>query len=409
MPDNPDTTGLKQLTAGTIQNPFARLRALLKDIPPGKNPPIDLTLGEPHETPPDFISDEIETNKTLFEKYPSIRGRSELRGAIATWLTRRYKLTPGTIDPNTEILPCNGSREGLFFACLPAVGRKTTTQKPAVLMCNPYYAAYIGAALATNAQPVYLNATQDTGFLPDLDDLQKHTQLLARAAAFYLCSPANPQGAIASKDYLTRALDLARRYDFMLFIDECYSEFFNDLTPPGGLEVAAQTPEKFKNIVIFNSLSKRSNLTGLRSGFCAGDHEFLKKLEQVRNLVAPQMPGPTQIASAKVWSDETHVEQNRAAYRQKYAICDQILKNRYTYKRPAGGFFLWLNMAHFGGSSEAAVTLWQHAGVRVLPGAFLAQPDHHGHNPGADYIRLALVYEKAVIKEALERTVSVLA
>jgi len=409
MPDHPTTTGLQCLTSGAIASPFAKLRTLLKDIPPGQTPPIDLTLGEPRETAPDFVAQEIANTKALFEKYPSIRGLKELRFAIATWLTRRYKLDKNTIDPETEILPCNGSREGLFYACLPAVGRKASSANPAVLMCNPYYAAYIGAALATNAQPVYLNATQDTGFLPNLDTLEKDTALLSRTTAFYLCSPANPQGAIASKDYLTRALALARHHDFMLFVDECYSEFFNDFSPPGGLEVAARTPEKFKNLIVFNSLSKRSNLPGLRSGFCAGDKEFLKKLERVRNLVAPQMPGPTQIASAKVWSDETHVEQNRAAYRQKYAICDQILKNRYTYKRPAGGFFLWLNVAHFGGSSEATVTLWKHAGVRVLPGAFLAQPDHHGHNPGADYIRLALVQDQAIIKEALERTVSVLA
>ncbi len=405
----PHPTGLQQLNTGVIENPFAKLRALLDGITPGLEPVIDLTLGEPHETAPQFITQEITKAKALFEKYPSMRGLPQLREAIASWLTNRYKLSPETIDYATHILPCNGSREGLFFACLAAVGRNTSTNKPAVLMCNPYYAAYIGAALATNAEPIYLSATHDTGFLPNLDTLAKDTSLLNRTAAFYLCSPANPQGAIASADYLKKAIKLARKHNFVLFCDECYSEFYNQQPPPGGLEVAAKTPEKFKNIVVFNSLSKRSNLPGLRSGFCAGDPVFLKKLENLRNLIAPQMPGPTQMASAAAWLDEAHVEHNRAAYRTKYDVCDEILQKRYGYEKPAGGFFLWLNVHHFGGSRHAAVTLWKEAGVKVLPGAFLAQPDQNDQNPGADYIRVALVHETAVVRKALERLVSVFA
>jgi aspartate/methionine/tyrosine aminotransferase len=276
-------------------------------------------------------------------------------------------------------------------------------------MCNPYYSAYIGGALAVDAEPVYLNATEATGFLPDLDALAADKALLERTVAFYLCSPANPQGAVASRAYIGRALELARRYDFMLLFDECYSEIYSDAPPPGALEVAATTPERFANLIVFNSLSKRSNLPGLRSGFCAGDGRFIETFAELRNMVAPQVPGPTQHVSAAVWSDEAHVDMNRAAYREKYDVCDRLLAGKYGYRRPAGGFFLWLDVSKFGGSAQATVTLWQRAGVKVLPGAFLAQAGADGTNPGADYLRLALVRDATTVGEALERLVVVFA
>jgi aspartate/methionine/tyrosine aminotransferase len=331
-----------------------------------------------------------------------------LRDSISAWAARRYSAAAAP-DPEREILPINGSREGLFLAALPAAGRKTVAGRPAVLMCNPYYSAYIGGALAVDAEPVYLNATAQTGFLPDLDALAADKALLSRTVGLYLCSPANPQGAVASREYISQALSLARAYDFMLFFDECYSEIYSDAPPPGALDVAATTPERFSNLVVFNSLSKRSNLPGLRSGFCAGDARFIESFAELRNMVAPQMPGPTQFASAAVWADEVHVEMNRRAYSAKYDVCDEVLAGKYGYQRPAGGFFLWLDVSKFGGSAQAAVTLWQRAGVKVLPGAFLAQAGRDGTNPGADYLRLALVRDPASVREALERSVSVLA
>jgi aspartate/methionine/tyrosine aminotransferase len=276
-------------------------------------------------------------------------------------------------------------------------------------MCNPYYSAYIGGALAVDAEPVYLNATEATGFLPDLEALASDKPLLERTVAFYVCSPANPQGAVASSAYIARAVELARTYDFMLFFDECYSEIYADTPPTGALAVAAATPERFANLVVFNSLSKRSNLPGLRSGFCAGDARFIDTFAELRNMVAPQVPGPTQHVSAAVWSDEAHVEANRAAYRAKYDVCDRVVGGRYGYRRPAGGFFLWLDVSKFGGSAQATVTLWQRAGVKVLPGAFLAQAGADGTNPGADYLRLALVRDATTVGEALERLVVVFA
>jgi N-succinyldiaminopimelate aminotransferase len=241
--------------------------------------------------------------------------------------------------------------------------------------------------------------------------LEHDTALLERTVAFYLCSPANPQGAVASRAYVRRALDLARRHNFMLFFDECYSEIYSAEPPVGGLEVAAETPERFKNIVVFNSLSKRSNLPGLRSGLVAGDPAFLETFAEIRNLTAPQMPYPIQHASAAIWAEEQHVGVNRHAYQAKYDACDRILgtgsNRKFGYVRPAGGFFLWLDMSHFGGGIDATVTLWKRAGVKVVPGAFLAQEDRQGINPGRDYVRVALVHPVPVIEDALNRIVAI--
>ena len=395
--------GLEALANGTILSPFSRLRHLLDGLPPGHGKPIDLSLGEPREAMPAFVADKLREAAGSLANYPPIRGSEELRQAIAAWLERRFGADLAT-DPAREILPCNGSREGLFYACFPAVGRKRVG-RPAVLICNPYYQAYMAAAYATGAEPVFLNATAATGFLPDLDALARDAALLERTAAFYLCSPANPQGAIADAAYIRRALDLARTHGFMLFLDECYSEVYSGAPPEGGLSVAARTPDRFANLVVFNSLSKRSNLPGLRSGFAAGDAKFMDALFEVRNLAGPQVPGPTQHASAAVWADEEHVAANRAAYRRKFDVCDEILGQRFGYVRPAGGFFLWLDMSQFGSGADTAVTLWKRCGVKVVPGAFLGSADRTGVNPGADYVRVALVQDEDTIQEALERLV----
>lgn len=405
----PESFTLASLADGTILSPFSRLRQLLDGTPPGHERPIDLTLGEPREAMPPFVAARIAEAEALFAKYPPIRGSDELRGAIAAWIGRRYGAA-AAIDAAREILPCNGSREGLFYAAFAAVGRKRQQgldARPAILMCNPFYQAYLGGALAAGAEPVFLNATAATGHLPDLDALEADTDLLARTAALYLCSPANPQGAVADAAYIARALALARAHDFMLFFDECYSEIYSGAPPVGALQVAAKTPERFANLVVFNSLSKRSNLPGLRSGFSAGDATFLDTLFEVRNLVGPQMPGPTQHASAAVWAEEQHVTLNRLAYARKYDVADAVLGTRFGYRRPAGGFFLWLDMSVVGGCEYATLTLWKRFGVKVIPGAYLAQSGRDGTNPGAQYVRIALVHDAATIREALERFVHV--
>jgi N-succinyldiaminopimelate aminotransferase len=399
-------SGLEALAHGIVLSPFTRARQLIDGIPVGHARPIDMTIGEPRETMPSFLLDKIAESQALYAKYPPIRGSEDLRKSIAAWLGRRYRL--GTeVDFRREIHPLNGSREGLFFALLPATGRKRVEGRPAVLLPNPYYQAYIGSTLAVNAEPVFLDATEATGHLPDLEALGSDSGLLARTVAFYLCSPANPQGAVADAAYLEKAIGLARTYNFMLFCDECYSEIYSSEPPIGGLEIAARTPDRFRNVITFNSLSKRSNLPGLRSGFCAGDGDFLETLAEIRNLTAPQMPGPTQHASAAIWAEEQHVAVNRQAYRVKYDICDEILGTRFGYRRPAGGFFLWLDMSQLGGGVDATVTLWKRCGVKVIPGAYLAQAGKDGINPGEKYVRIALVHDSATIREALKRLVSV--
>jgi N-succinyldiaminopimelate aminotransferase len=398
---------LSTLTSGAILSPFTQLRRLLAGIEPGHAKPIELTIGEPREAMPDFIQAKLNEAAALYGKYPPIRGTDELRAAISGWLQRRYVIQGG-VDPQREILVLNGSREGLFFACLPAVGRKPVQGQPAILMCNPYYSAYVAGALGVGAEAVYLNATVATGFLPDLDELAGDDALLARTCALFINSPANPQGVVASRDYILKALRLARAHNFMLFLDECYSEIYTLAAPAGGLEVAAATPDRFANLVVFNSLSKRSNLPGLRSGFCAGDPAFLDTFAEIRNMCAPTVPGPVQHASAAAWGDEAHVVAARAEYANKFAITGEVLGTRFGYKRPAGGFCLWLDMSQFGGGSDATVTLWKRMGVKVIPGAFLAQNGRDGTNPGANFVRVALVQDPATIRDALERTVAVL-
>ena len=400
-------TGLNLLAEGAVLSPFTRLARLVDGMPPGHAKPIIMTAGDPTEKMPGFVIEKMKEAEASLGTYPKIRGTDELRAAIGEWIGRRYSM-PGQIDHMREIMPVNGSREALFFAAIPAVGRKRA-DKPVIVMPNPFYQAYMGAAYGTNAEIMLLNATEESGHLPDLDALERNEAMLKRVAAFYLCSPANPQGVMASADYVGRALALARKYDFMLFFDECYSEIYGSEAPVGGLEVAVKTPERFKNIVVFNSLSKRSNLPGLRSGFVAGDGDFLETLAEIRNLTAPQMPGPVQHASAAVWGEEQHVGSIRQAYRAKFDVCDELLKGRFGYARPGGGFFLWLNMKHLGGGTNATVTLWKEAGVKVVPGAFLAQDDPNGFNPGNDYIRVALVHDTATIREALTRIVQVTA
>lgn len=401
-----DMTGLAALAHGAVLSPFTRTRRLLDAVAPGHSKPIDLTIGDPREKMPAFISDRLVEAKASLGSYPKIRGTDELRTAIAAWIGRRYDLA-GRIDPMREVLPVSGSREALFFAAIPAAGRKRVAGKPAMLVVNPFYQAYLGAVLATNCEPVFLNATAATGHLPDLDALERDTELLSRTVGFFLCSPANPQGAVANAAYIRKALALARRHDFILFFDECYSEIYTTSAPLGALQVAIETPERFSNLVVFNSLSKRSNLPGMRSGFMAGDGAFLETLAEIRNMVAPTIPGPIQHASAAAWSDEAHVEGIRASYRAKYNVCDEVLAGRFGYARPPGGFFLWLDMGHLGGAEQAALTIWQAAGVRVIPGAYLAERDRTGVNPGQSYIRVALVENVDTVRQALERMVSV--
>ena len=397
-------TGLTSLD-DLVASPFARLAALLEGIEPGA-PPIDLSLGEPRALIPSFLGPELERHLGEFGRYPPIRGIPALRVAIAAWLGRRYPTLAGHIDAEKHVLPLNGSREGLFSAIFPALARKESVERPAVLIPNPFYQAYAAAAAASGAEPIFLESDAATQFLPALDSIDE--ALLQRTVALYLCSPSNPQGAVADRGYLAAAIALARRFDFMLFADECYSEIYGDTRPPGALETALALDGSLANVVTFNSLSKRSGLPGLRSGFVAGDANFIAPFARFRNVACPQVPLPIQHASVAAWSDEEHVVEGRALYRANFDLADALLQGRYGYRRPQGGFFLWLDMAAHGGGEAATKTLWKGCGVRLLPGTYLAREGASGANPGRNHVRVALVHAPRTTGEALERIVATL-
>jgi aspartate/methionine/tyrosine aminotransferase len=388
-----------------VRSPFQRLASLLDGLTPGASP-IDLSLGEPKSLMPPFLGPVLQEHLPEFGRYPPIRGIPALRQAIAAWIDRRYTILEGRIDPERHVLPLNGSREGLFSAIFPALARKPSVAAPAVLIPNPFYQAYGAAAAASGAEPIFLPSNAATEFLPELNKID--AVILQRAVALYLNSPSNPQGTVASRAYLAHAIELARNFDFLLFADECYSEIYSDAPPPGALETAYAKTGSLANVVVFQSLSKRSGLPGLRSGFVAGDPDFIVGFGRFRNVACPQVPLPVQHVSVAAWGDEDHVEKGRVLYRENFDFADAILDRRYGYRRPQGAFFLWLNMADFGGGEAAATTLWKGCGVRVLPGAYLAQAGLDGANPGRDYIRVALVHDRDTTRAALTRIVATL-
>ena len=388
------------------RSPFVRLTELIAGIEPGK-PAINLSVGEPQHPIPSFVGPTLAAHLNDFGRYPANKGIEPFRQAVAAWLGRRYTL-PRAVDAESEVLVLNGTREGLFLAAIaatrwvkPRAGKSGTL--PAVLIPNPFYAAYAAGALAADCEPVYLPATRASGFLPDLDALDE--ALLKRTVACYLASPSNPQGAVASRDYLEKLAALARRFGFLVFADECYCEIYSEHAPPGMLEASGAD---FANVVVFHSLSKRSNLPGLRVGFAAGDRRFLGAYLELRNVAAPQVPTPMQHVAIAAYGDEAHVEENRRLYSAKFDLADEIVGSRYGYERPDGGFFLWLDVSKFGGSEIVTKRLWAEAGVRVVPGRYLAREQADGSNPGADYIRVAMVQDKAATAEALHRLVAVL-
>ncbi|MCZ7642934.1 MAG: aminotransferase class I/II-fold pyridoxal phosphate-dependent enzyme [Pseudorhodoplanes sp.] len=384
------------------RSPFVRLAELLAPHAPGQ-PAINLSVGEPQHPIPPFVAPVIAAHLDAFGRYPANKGTDRFRQAVASWLTRRFALARAP-DPETEVLVLNGSREGLFLGAIAAarhVGDRAG--RPAILIPNPFYAAYSAGAIGAHCEPVYLPATAAHGFLPDLDALGE--SLLARTVAIYLASPANPQGTVADRAYLTRLVGLARRFGFLVFSDECYSEIYTRTAPPGILEVSG--PD-FANVTVFQSLSKRSNLPGLRVGFAAGDKAFLASFLELRNVAAPQVPVPAQEVAVAAYQDEAHVAENRRLYALKFDLADQIIGGRYGYRRPAGGFFLWLDVSAQGGGEAVALKLWREAGLRVVPGGYLARPQPDGSNPGEDYIRVAMVHDQATTAEALHRLVAVL-
>ncbi|MEC7490744.1 MAG: aminotransferase class I/II-fold pyridoxal phosphate-dependent enzyme [Pseudomonadota bacterium] len=383
--------------------PFDRLRALLGHLkPPEGKKTIALSLGEPQHAPPRFLAEIVAREKAGWSKYPPMKGTNVARAAITAWLTKRYGLPDGMVNPETMVIPVSGTREALFMTALAAVPEAKRGLRPVVLMPNPFYQVYLGAAVMAGAEPVLVPADREGGFLPDFSALPEET--LARTALAYYCSPANPQGAIATKETMKKLVQLARNYNFLLVSDECYSELYYGDPPAGAAEACALLDGTLKNVAVMNSLSKRSSAPGLRSGFVAGDPELIQRLSRLRDYGGAPPPLPLLATAAALWSDEEHVIKNRALYAAKYDTANEILDGRYGYYTPEGGFYLWL---YVGNGEDAARHLWSEAGIRVIPGEYLAR-ETEGLHPGAGYIRLALVHDQNTTRDALTRITNVL-
>lgn len=371
---------------------FPRLRALLDAHKPGGDV-LHMSIGEPKHPFPIWVTKIISEYGHEFGRYPPNDGSNELRAAIADWIAQRYG---AKIDPETRIMAVNGTREGLFNVALALCPEAKNGRTPLILMPNPFYQVYAVAALAVGAEPVYLPATAGTGFLPDIAGQPK--EVLEQTAAVYICSPANPQGVVAPRDYLASLLRLAEKHDFRVFSDECYSEIYSGDAPPGALEVAAEIGANPERVVVFNSLSKRSNLPGLRSGFAVGGKECIARMKQLRAYAGAPLPLPLQRVAERAWADEAHVTANRALYAEKYTLADEQFCGVDGYQSPRAGFFLWLPVPD---GEAAALKLWRESGVRVLPGAYLSR-DVGGEIPGRTYIRVALVAPKDETQRGLK-------
>ncbi|HFC54446.1 MAG TPA: succinyldiaminopimelate transaminase [Gammaproteobacteria bacterium] len=379
--------------------PFARLARLKQGIqPPGDRSHIALSIGEPRHAPPGFIARELLDHLDGLASYPATKGTAQLRETIAQWLARRYDLAADAVDAQRQVLPVNGTREALFAFAQAVVDRSS---RPLVIMPNPFYQIYEGAALLAGAEPWYLNATAETGFVPDFDAVPD--SVWRRCQLLYLCSPGNPTGAVADLDTLQRLIQLADRHDFIIASDECYSEiYFDDGKPPPGLlqAAAALGNHRFERCVVFHSLSKRSSVPGLRSGFVAGDAGVLERFLLYRTYHGSAMPLPTQAASIAAWSDEQHVLENRLLYRRKFAAVLEVLSPVMEISQPEAGFYLWAGTGS--GDTDFARELYARQNVTVLPGSYLSR-EAHGINPGRNRVRMALVAQLEECVEAARR------
>ena len=362
---------------------FPRLRALLDPHPAG-GPVVHMTIGEPKHAFPAWIADILARTIDGFGLYPPNEGTPELRRAMSGWVARRYGVT---LDPETQVMAANGTREALYNACMALVPERVNGARPVVLMPNPFYQVYMIGAISVAAEPVFVPATRDTGYLPDY--LSLPAAVLDRTAAVYICSPANPQGAVASRDYWRALIGLAEQHGFRVFADECYSEIYRgDTPPPGALQVAQEMGADPERVVVFHSLSKRSNLPGLRAGFVAGGPRSIAAMKQLRAYSGAPIPLPLQRVAEAVWADEAHVLDNRRHYGEKDLSADAIFREVNSYRGPDAGFFLWLPVED---GEAAALQVWRETGVRVLPGAYLSQDGADGTNPGKGYVRVAMV------------------
>ncbi|MBS3963651.1 MAG: succinyldiaminopimelate transaminase [Methylomonas sp.] len=375
--------------------PFEKLASLKSGVTPaGDNPHIALSIGEPKHPTPHFIQEALLRHLHGLTLYPTTKGLAELRQTMADWACRRFAIPAGGIDGETQVLPVNGTREALFSFVQAVIN---PAERPVVIMPNPFYQIYEGAALLAGAEPYYLNTSAANGYLPDFDSVSE--TLWRRCQLLFICSPGNPTGAVISQAEHEKLMALAEKYDFVIASDECYTELYDDeAQPPQGLLQSAYAAGNtaFERCVIFQSLSKRSNAPGLRSGFVAGDASVLKGYFNYRTYHGCPMPVPTQHASIAAWSDEEHVRRNRQLYRDKFTAVIDILQSVCPIERPAASFYLWLKTPI--ADTDFARQLYAQQNVTVLPGSYLSR-DSAGINPGANHVRIALV---APIEECVE-------
>lgn len=376
--------------------PFSKLHSLLSDLQPAAKTPISLSIGEPRHPPPGFVLDEVAAHLSSLSTYPATAGTPELRDSIADWLRRRFALR--SIDPAQHILPVNGTREALFAFAQTAVNAGPGAL---VMIPNPFYQIYEGAALLAGATPRFISCAPDSG-QPNFDAVSpqewSHCQLL------YICTPGNPTGAVLPLERMQELVQLAREYDFVIASDECYSEIYpHEETPPPGLlqACAALGDNDYRNCVVFHSLSKRSNLPGLRSGFAAGDAAILESFLRYRTYHGCAMPPHHQAGSTRAWQDEAHVRHNRQAYREKFDAVLHTLDGCLDVGAPEAGFYLWPRTPC--SDTDFARTLYSRENVLVLPGRYLARTDTEGVNPGESRVRMALVADLPECVEAAMR------
>jgi N-succinyldiaminopimelate aminotransferase len=379
--------------------PFEKLAKLKAGVtPPAELAHIALSIGEPKHAAPAFVRDRLIAHLDELSNYPVTKGLDTLRQVIASWLNRRFNLHAAPIDPDTQVLPVSGTREALFSFAQAVVDR---THNPLVLMPNPFYQIYEGATLLAGAEPYFLNTIHVNDFMPDFAAVP--AEVWHRCQLIYICSPGNPTGKVIPLAQLQQLIQLAEQYDFIIASDECYSElYFDETKPPVGLLEAAQSlgNTEYKRCVVFHSLSKRSNLPGLRSGFVAGDAAILADYYRYRTYHGCALPPPIQHASIAAWSDETHVKENREQYRQKFARVITALQDVLPVTQPDGGFYLWPKLPI--SDEQFTRDLYAQQNITVLPGSYLSR-EVHGENPGADYVRMALVADQTQCEEAAQR------
>lgn len=383
--------------------PFEKLASLKSDVTPNQElEHIALSIGEPKHKAPEFVLEHLQQQLNGVSAYPLTKGIPELRQSITDWLTQRFNLPAESLNLEHHVIPVNGTREALFAFAQAVIDRN---KEPVIVMPNPFYQIYEGAAYLSGAEPFYINTTSENNYLPDFDSVSNDTW--TRCQLLYICSPGNPTGAVIDKTTLQKLITLAEKYNFIIASDECYSEiYFDEGNPPVGLlEAAAEMGNtNYSRCVVFHSLSKRSNLPGLRSGFVAGDKNILAKFLKYRTYHGCAMPLHHQKASIKAWQDETHVKENRTIYQKKFTDVLEILTPVLDVKKPDASFYLWadLSLKTTFTDEDFAKGLFEKQNMTVLPGSYLSR-EAHGINPGKQHVRMALVASYDECIEAAQR------